>query len=282
METFEIMLHKTKDTLYLWLLSFAENLPNIIMAFAIIILFYLLSSFISKWAKNALGKARLHASFKIMLISLLRIFIIVFGVFFALGIVGLDKTVMSLMAGVGVIGLALGFAFKDLASNLISGIFIAIQNPFDIGDTIKINNITGVVEVIRLRDTVLNAGNGQKIYIPNKTFMEEALYNFSQSAEKRFDLEISVSYDDNLEDVVETLKKDLSSLKGQKKGKDVVVKIKEFRMNAVLLEINLWIDVPGMDATEFSSLAMMSIKKSIQKNGFHIPSIPTPTSEYYS
>ena len=271
METIEIVFNEIKQTLHLWLETFAAKLPNLIAAAVIVAAFYFLSSIIGKWVKKTLDRTHLHASLKVLLTATAKIFILVFGIFFALGVVGLDKTVMSLMAGVGVVGLALGFAFKDLAANLISGLFIAIQNPFDIGDSIKINNITGTVEMIRLRDTILSAGNGQKIYIPNQAFMNDALYNLSQTGEKRFDLTIGISYDDDLEQVVETLKRDLANIINMKKNKNVVVQVKEFSPTAVLLEINMWTVMPGVDSVEFTNKAMIAIKSSLQKNGFHIP-----------
>jgi small conductance mechanosensitive channel len=274
MDTFELVLNEINKTLKLWIEGFAANLPNILVAVFIIVIFYGLSAFISKWVRKLLDQSSLHASLKVLLSSLVRILLVTFGVFFALGVVGLDKTVVSLMAGVGVIGLALGFAFKDLASNLISGLFIAIQNPFDIGDSIKINNISGTVEMIRLRDTILSAGNGQKIYIPNKSFMEDALYNLSQTAEKRFDLSVGISYEDDLGKVIEVLQQDLSKVANLKAGKKVTVQVKEFGTYSVILEINMWIDFPGVDSIEFSNMAMVQIKNSLQKNGFHMPQSP--------
>lgn len=274
MNTLDIILTQIQTTLHSWLTTFASNLPNILVAAAIVAIFYLISMGVDRWIKSLLNKTHLHASLKVLIAASIRIFLLIFGLFFALGVVGLDKTVMSLLAGVGVIGLALGFAFKDLASNLISGLFIAVQNPFDIGDSIKINNITGTVELIRLRDTILSAGNGQKIYIPNQSFMNDALYNLSQTGEKRIDLTIGVSYEDDLEAVLAALKTDLASVPNLKKFKNVVVQIKEFTPQAVMIEINLWITVPGVDSVEFSNHAMIVIKNSLQKNGFHIPLPP--------
>lgn len=278
METFDVFVTEIQNKLELWLETFAANLPNMLVAAVIVALFYFLSMAIGKWVKTSLDKTHLHASLKVLLGATVKIFILVFGIFFALGVVGLDKTVMSLMAGVGVIGLALGFAFKDLASNLISGLFIAIQNPFDIGDSIKIKDVSGTVAMIRLRDTILTAGNGQKIYIPNQSFMNDPLYNLSQTGEKRFDLTIGVSYEDDLEKVIESLKNDLSAIANMKKNKNVIVQVKEFAPTAVLLEINLWTDVPGVDSVDFTNSAMIAIKNSLQKNDFHIPISVIPQS----
>lgn len=278
METVDIVFSEINKTLTLWLEAFAANLPNILVAALIVTLFYFLAVFIGGWIRKMLDKTKIHESLKVLLSSAAKILLSVFGIFFALGVVGLDKTVMSLMAGVGVIGLALGFAFKDLASNLISGLFIAIQNPFDIGDSIKIKNISGTVQTIRLRDTILSSGNGQKIYIPNSMFMAEALYNLSQTKEKRFDLTVGISYEDDLAEVVSTLKRDLSNVANLKKDKKIVVQVKEFGQNAIYLEIHLWIDVPGVDSVEFNNTALVTIKNSLRKNGFHIPQTPSTQS----
>jgi small conductance mechanosensitive channel len=271
MDTIELVMIEIRKTLASWLATFAANLPNILVAVIIIIIFYCISIFLTKWLRSLLDKSSMHASLKVMLISMAKTLLIIFGIFFALGIVGLEKTVVSLMAGVGVIGLALGFAFKDLASNLISGLFIAIQNPFDIGDTIKVNNIVGTVEMIRLRDTIINPGNGQKIYIPNKSFMEDPLYNYSQTGEKLFQLTIGVSYEDDIEQVITTLQRDLKNMADVKKGKDVTILIKDFGPYSVILEIDAWVTVPGVDQNIFTNRAMSMIKKSLEQNGFHVP-----------
>ena len=271
MDTVDEVLKQINDTLNDWMHSFAANLPNILVAIVIIVIFYFIAKLISGWIAKLLNKSHVHESLKVMVASFVRILLFVFGIFFALGVVGLDKTVVSLMAGVGVIGLALGFAFKDLASNLISGLFIAVQNPFDIGDYIKIKDISGTVEMIRLRDTILISDNGQRIYIPNKSFMEEPLYNNSQMSAKRIDLTVGISYDDDLDQAVDILTKELNQIPNLQKDKKVVVMVKEFAATAVLIEVRLWIDVPGMDAIEFSNKVLMKIKTILNKNGFHIP-----------
>ena len=77
------------------------------------------------------------------------------GVFVALGVVGLDKTVTSLLAGAGIIGLALAFAFQDLAANFLSGVAISVRHPFRIADIIETNDFLGTVKAINLRSTEL-------------------------------------------------------------------------------------------------------------------------------
>jgi small conductance mechanosensitive channel len=272
METFELILKEINKTINNWTESFAASVPNILVAIAIIVIFYIISTFLSKWVRKLLNKSHIHISLRMLISSLVKIILISFGFFFALGIVGLDKIVVSLMAGVGVIGLALGFAFQDLASNLISGLFIAVQNPFDIGDYITIKNFSGSVETIRLRDTILLADNGQRIYIPNKTFMEDPLFNYSQMSDKRVDVTIRISYEDDLQKVLELLSRELANMPNKKKGKDVVLYVKEFSLYSILLEVRFWIDVPGIDYIVFTNNVWVKIKYILESNGFHMPS----------
>ena len=74
------------------------------------------------------------------------------GCFIALDVLELEKTVTSLLAGVGVIGLALGFAFQDTAANFVSGIFLAVRSPIDSGDIVQVGDIMGVVQKINLEN----------------------------------------------------------------------------------------------------------------------------------
>ncbi|WP_439556631.1 mechanosensitive ion channel domain-containing protein, partial [Dyadobacter sp.] len=84
------------------------------------------------------------------------------------GVLGLDKTVTSLLAGAGVLALALGFAFQDLTTNFISGAFIAIQRPIKVGDIIETNGFTGKVLSIGLRSVKLDNFAGQHVELPSK------------------------------------------------------------------------------------------------------------------
>jgi small conductance mechanosensitive channel len=110
----------------------------------------------------------------------------------ALQIMQLDKAVSSLLAGVGIIGLALGFAFQDLTANFISGAFIAFKRPFDIGHTIETNGFTGTIQEIRLRSTTLRTYAGLHVIIPNKDIFQKPIINYSLTEERKVELEFQI------------------------------------------------------------------------------------------
>jgi small conductance mechanosensitive channel len=110
----------------------------------------------------------------------------------ALDIMELNKTVSSILAGVGIIGLALGFAFQDLTSNFISGAFIALKRPFDVGHTIETNGFVGTIEEIELRSTTLRTSSGLHVIIPNKEIFQKPIINYSLTDSRRVEIEFVI------------------------------------------------------------------------------------------
>ena len=90
-----------------------------------------------------------------------------------------------MLAGAGVVGLALAFAFQDIAANFISGIFISFRKPLHIDDIVKIGDYMGRVEEINLRDTVLRTFQGQMVIIPNKNVFQNPIENYSMLGKRR-------------------------------------------------------------------------------------------------
>ena len=96
----------------------------------------------------------LHKS-KHLVKTVIYVLILGIGLFAALSVLNLDGTVTSLLAGAGIIGLALGFAFQDIAANFISGVLLSTRHPFGIGDIIETNDFFGTVQKLNLRNTII-------------------------------------------------------------------------------------------------------------------------------
>lgn len=99
--------------------------------------------------------------------------ILTIGLLIGMQATGLNIT--ALVAGLGLTGFAIGFALKDVLSNLLSGIMLLIYRPFHIGDVMKMGEFEGMIETIRMRDTILRAGDGRKIVIPNLKLLTEVV-----------------------------------------------------------------------------------------------------------
>ena len=130
--------------------------------------------------------------------ALIRVLVVAVGLFVALGVLGLDKTVTSLLAGAGVIALAVGFAFQDLTTNFISGAMIALARPIQVGDTVETNGYTGKVLDIKLRSIVIDNGQGQTVEIPSKDVFQKPITNYSRIGQRRIEVAAGISYLDDL------------------------------------------------------------------------------------
>jgi hypothetical protein len=89
--------------------------------------------------------------------------------------------VTALVTGLGLTGFALGFALKDVLSNLLSGIMLLLYRPFQIGDEIRMGEYEGRIETIRMRDTLVRAPDGRLIVIPNTKLITEVVVNYTQA-----------------------------------------------------------------------------------------------------
>ena len=103
--------------------------------------------------------------------------VLVFGLVTALGAAGLN--VSALVAGLGLTGFALGFALKDVLSNLLSGIMLLLYRPFNIGDRIRMGEFEGTIQTIRMRDTLVSADDKRLIIIPNSKLITEVVVNYN-------------------------------------------------------------------------------------------------------
>lgn len=202
------------EKLISWFKLAISSLPNFIVALLVLTVFYflakgiksLLTKMLSKWVDN---KNLLDLSSQIVFTIILLV-----GVFFALGVLNLDKTVTSLLAGAGVIGLALSFAFQDLATNFVSGVFITVQKPLRVGDLVETNSYTGIVKRIGLRAVDIEDFNGRYIIIPSKEVFQKPLVNYSQTSYRKINIAVGVSYGDNMKEVRKLLYDTVKKVEG--------------------------------------------------------------------
>src|SRR5688572_20477283 len=200
--------------LFRWLTDATLLLPNTVVALVLFVAFWLLSLGAAALARRALGRMGTDEAAARLIVTVLRLSVLGAGLFAVLDLLGLNTFLTSLLAGAGILGLALGFAFQDLASNLISGIGLAIarKRAFQIGDLVETNGHIGVVEHVGLRTTYLSAIDGRQIVIPNKHIYQAILVNLTASGRRRIDLTFGVDRAADLNRVTEVTRTALESV----------------------------------------------------------------------
>lgn len=254
-----------------WFETFIELLPNLAIALLVIIFFIYASKILGKLFYRVSHKLTTNLALRNILTRFVKFCILLCGLFIALSILQLNKAVTSFLAGAGIIGLALGFAFQDTAANFMSGIIMAFKKPFKVGDIIETNGFMGEIKQIDFRTTTITNFNGQDIIIPNRKVFEEALTNYVANGRRRIDLSVGVSYADDLDKVEEVAKKAMQHLTNVS-TKDIEFFYTEFGASSINFRLHLWIDYPNEPSyLLMQSNAIKQLKKAFDANDISIP-----------
>lgn len=260
------------DKLNNWASDAISMLPNFVIAVLVLIIFLIISKIVSSVLNRTLHRVMHNESVVSLIINLTSFLIILIGVFVALGVMNLDKTVTSLLAGVGVIGLALGFAFQDAAANFISGISMAVKSPINVGDIIEYDSYYGTVTKIGLRATTLFIPAGQYVVIPNRLIFQDPYTHFTIYKERRIDLQVGISYGDNLQKVEDLVLKAIKSIDYLIKDREVEFYYEEFGDSSINFVVRYWI-LFSKPAQFFQAKhdGIKLIKKTFDENDITIP-----------
>jgi small conductance mechanosensitive channel len=264
-----------------WARDFILLLPNLAVAVAVLVGFWLLA----KLARNLLHRLlrRVSHSEQVNRVLGQAVFLalVTTGLFISLGILGLQKTVASLLAGAGIIGLALGFAFQDIATNFMAGIYLSIEHPFRAGHLIASKDIQGIVKRVHLRWTEIRTPQGQVILVPNKQIFENPITNFSATGQRRVDLKAGVSYGDDLEKVRRVAVQALEQMPSRKPDTEVELFFEDLSDSSINLVARFWIDFTSRqsDYLRAKSEAIERLKKAFDQNGITMP-FPTRTLDF--
>ncbi|MBC7903255.1 MAG: mechanosensitive ion channel family protein [Gemmatimonadaceae bacterium] len=224
-----------------WWIHFIKILPNILLALLVLVVFYL----IARWTRKLLFRLSIRISGKVSVSNLFstvtQVVILFIGLFIVLDILQLDKAVSSLLAGAGIIGLALGFAFQDLSSNFISGVFIAFKKPFEVGHTVETNSFIGNIEEIQLRSTTIRTFSGLHLMIPNKDIFQKPMINYSLTADRRIEFNLAISYTSDLTTALDAAIAAVNTIPYLHKERKPEVYFTGFGENSIKMSIWVWI-----------------------------------------
>ncbi len=256
-----------------WYDAIIENIPNMIMAVLVFLIVFILSKYISKGILKLLDRTKLQKSIKSLISKAVSVVIIILGLFLVLGILNLSKALNTILAGAGVVGLAVGLALQGALSNTYSGIILSFIKDIKFGDWVETNGIEGEVVDIDLRAVTLKQPDNNLVYIPNKIVVENPIKNFSTTAQSRVILDCGVGYGSDLRFVESLTKKTIAeNFDAVSSKNDVVFLFKEFGDSAINYQLRFWIDsTSALQIAQAKSEAIMIIKEVYDKNDINIP-----------
>lgn len=260
------------DKLMSWIEAIIRLLPNLILAAVVLALGIFIAKYIRKLTHKLISKVSTNLTLNNLFSTIVFFTVIGIVLFTVLSILQLDKAVTSILAGAGIIGLGLAFAFQDIAANFISGIFISFRKPIRVGDIVEIGDYMGKIQEVNLRDTVIETFSGQTVIIPNKDVFQNPIENYSTIQKRRFDLAVGVSYGDDLDKVQQITYDAVKDIEGLSKVDKVNVFFTEFGDSSINLSVRMWINSPDQPLyNQVGSEAIKRIKMAYDANDIMIP-----------
>ncbi|WDE12521.1 mechanosensitive ion channel family protein [Thalassomonas haliotis] len=269
---FEKYWHLIDEKLQIWLETAIKHIPNLVVAIAFMLVFILLARIAGSIVKKLLRRTLDSRQIADLLSAIFKVCVVVTGGFICLDFIGLKGTVTSLLAGAGIIGLAIGFAFQDMTENLIAGIVMGIRKPFQTGDIIKADGVFGTVITINLRNTLVETFFGQREIIPNKILFRNVLTNYSTQGKRRIQVPVAISYADDPERAAGVIVKAINTCDFVINKQETNVYAESFGDSSINLLVWLWIEYPG--ETGFMAArhqAIITIKQALEQAGIQIP-----------
>lgn len=181
----------------------------------------------------------------------------------------LGVNIAPIVAGLGVTGFILGFAFQESLGNLASGLMIAINEPFKIGDYVIVAGLEGVVTKVDMMMTELATADNKKVVIPNKSAWGSPIVNFSALGRRRVDIKIGIDYGCDAVKAIKVALEALPLVPGVLKDPAPSVSVASLDDSQVTLNIRPWSD--GADYWNVYNDAQVAIKSAFEKNGIDIP-----------
>ena len=247
-----------------------QMLPLLLLAVLAVLIFSLAGSWLSNrgaWLRR-FGLSELATNLGMRFV---RLIITSIGILIALELLDATALVSAMLGVAGVIGIALGFAFRNIVENYLAGVLLSTRNPFAIGDAIQVNDMTGKVMRLTSRDTVLMTLDGNHLRIPNSLIITSPMTNFSRNPLRRFEFNVGVSVNLDLLVVRQLAIATLQAMPGILTEPRPRVLVQELGDSAVTVRVFAWIDQQQTDFLKARSEAIRLVKAAFDHAGIEMP-----------
>ena len=251
--------------------GFVESLPSLAIALFIVIITWIVARFAVKISDMIVGRTEIRASLKNLVDTAVRLTIWIIGLFVAAVVVMPDLTPASLLAGLGIGAVAIGFAFQDIFENFFAGILIMLREKMRIGDIIECEGITGKVEHITLRETHVRKLSGELTVVPNSILFKNPVEIFTDEDQRRHEVVVGVSYDTNLDHAATVIRRAVEGIDDVLASKGIDIFAQEFNSSSVDFLVRWWAGSTPRSGWESKDKVVRGIKAALDEAGIEIP-----------
>ncbi len=252
--------------------GFWERLPYFCIAIVVFLIFWLLAKLFKFFVRKTLDNRSYAKQNLVLVLNRLGSTIIIFiGFLIALVIAIPGFTPGQLMSALGIGSVAIGFAFKDIFQNLLSGILILLSEPFHIGDDIIVGGMEGTVEDIQIRATYLRSPDGRRIVIPNATVYTSAVTVNTAYQRRRCEFIVGIGYEDDVQKAKQIILKILDNDRNILSQPPFSVNVSALADFSINLTVRWWVDTTETTTAASISTVQEAVIDAFDENNISIP-----------
>ncbi|ALM07406.1 mechanosensitive ion channel protein MscS [Sediminicola sp. YIK13] len=254
---------------------FIKQIPGILIAILIVALGILISKKIGNLSRKVISKRSDDPIMVNFLTKGIKLLLYTIFIMYALEVAGLQSIATGILTAAGASAVIIGFAFRDIGENFISGIILSFNRPFNVNETVSIGEIFGKVKSIEFRYTKLRTFDGRDVYIPNSDVIKKPVYNYTEDGFYRFDFLVGIAYENNIGEAEKLIKQIVKNTKGTYEDdthRNFIV-ADELAVNSVNLKVHFWINTfeYGKEALVIKGKVISNVKEALVQEGFSLP-----------
>jgi small-conductance mechanosensitive channel len=246
-----------------------------LLVVALVILF--LALWLGRFVAGRIHLRRLHQRNPYIdsLVGRVLQWLIVFGgLLMALDLLGATTLVGAALGSAGVVGLVMGFAFKDIAENYVAGILLSLRKPFAPGDHILVENREGKVVALTSRATMLMTLDGNQLTLPNALVFKSVMLNYTQNPLRRFDFTVVLGVDESIRQSQELALEEIASVAGVLADPAPSWQIEEYAADKIVLRFYGWVDQRQNDLAKVRTESIRAVKAAYQRRAAQAAAAP--------
>ncbi|WGW02261.1 mechanosensitive ion channel family protein [Tropicibacter oceani] len=245
--------------------------PSVVVAVLILPLAFFLSSLVARLAGWGLRDRIKTPILRDITVRLIALPVFLVGLYIVLQVAGLTQLAVSLIGGAGIVGIVIGFAFREIAENFLASLLLSLRQPFRRGDYVEVAGYQGVVHSMNTRSTVLVSPEGNHIQIPNATVFKSTIENYTASASRRGSFGVGIGYDAAISDAQDVIMRVLMEHEAVSNDPEPMVLANGLGDSTVDITVYYWFDGTKYSPLKLRSALIRRVKKEMMEAGISMP-----------
>ncbi len=252
--------------------EFLILLPNLVLALIVFAIFFFIARTMKRTVRKLTRDRRQARNLGLVLGRLAQGATILAGLFISLSIVIPSLKASDLVQLLGISGVAIGFAFRDILQNFLAGILILLTEPFQIDDQIVFKNFEGTVEQIQTRATIIRTYDGRRIVIPNSELFTNSVIVNTAFENRRLQYDVGIGYGDDIDEAKRLILEAINHTDGVLENPAPDAIVVELAGSSVNIRARWWVQPPRRaEVLDLQDRVLTNIKNKLTANGIDLP-----------